>query len=138
MKKVFVDTHILVDLIADRHPFSKYAIELFRYAEENKVQLYASSHSIATTHYILRKYLDEKSLREVLLNLLDLIQVISIDQDTLSRGLRSAHPDFEDALQIFCATSVKGMNFIVIRNLKDFRDSPIRAMAPEEALTALP
>jgi len=31
MKKVFADTHILVDLIAGRHPFSKYAIELFRY-----------------------------------------------------------------------------------------------------------
>jgi hypothetical protein len=29
MKKVFVDTNILEDLIADRKPFSKFAIDFF-------------------------------------------------------------------------------------------------------------
>jgi predicted nucleic acid-binding protein len=29
MKKVFVDTNIIVDLIADRKPFSKFAIDIF-------------------------------------------------------------------------------------------------------------
>ncbi len=66
MKTAFIDTNIIVDLIADRKPFSKYAIQLFKYVEEGKVQLFASSHSIATTHYILKKYLDEQSLRNVL------------------------------------------------------------------------
>lgn len=55
MKRIFVDTNIIVDLIADRRPFSKYAIELFSKAEEGKIQLFASSHSIATTHYLLKK-----------------------------------------------------------------------------------
>ena len=32
MKKVFVDTNIIVDLIADRKPFSKHAIEIFNQA----------------------------------------------------------------------------------------------------------
>ena len=95
MKKVFLDTNIIIDLIADRKPFSKYAIEIFRLAEENKLQIFTSSHSIATTHYLLKKYLDEKSLREVLYNLLDFLTVIPVDIDIIKKGLRSNHKDFE-------------------------------------------
>ena len=47
MKKIFLDTNILVDLIADRKPFSKYTIQLFQKAELNEIQLFTSSHSIA-------------------------------------------------------------------------------------------
>ena len=38
MKKVFLDTNIIVDLIADRKPFSKYAIEIFNKAEVKKIR----------------------------------------------------------------------------------------------------
>lgn len=133
MKTAFIDTNIIVDLIADRKPFSKYAIQLFKYVEEGKVQLFASSHSIATTHYILKKYLDEQSLRNVLYELLDLLTVIPIDMDILKKGLLSKHSDFEDGLQILSAMSIKNMDFIVTRNIKDFKLSEIPVFAPEEA-----
>jgi predicted nucleic acid-binding protein len=57
MKRVFLDTNIIVDLIADRRPFSKYAIQIFQKAESKELELFTSSHSIATTHYLLKKYL---------------------------------------------------------------------------------
>jgi predicted nucleic acid-binding protein len=50
MIKAFLDTNVLIDLIADRKPFSKHVIEIFQSAEENKIQLFTSSHSIATSH----------------------------------------------------------------------------------------
>ena len=37
-------TNIIVDLIADRKPFSKYSIEIFKKAEEKKIKLFTSSH----------------------------------------------------------------------------------------------
>ncbi len=132
MKKVFLDTNIIVDLVADRKPFSKYAIEIFKKAEEKKIKLFASSHSIATTHYLLKKYLDEKSLRVVLYNLLDYLTVIAIDTDVLKKGLRSKHKDFEDAIQILCASSVEKIDCIVTRNTKDFRDSELLVITPDE------
>jgi predicted nucleic acid-binding protein len=49
LKKVFVDTNIIIDLIADRQPFSRYAIEIFTAAEQKKIKIFASSHSIATS-----------------------------------------------------------------------------------------
>jgi predicted nucleic acid-binding protein len=132
MKKVFLDTNIIVDLIADRKPFSKYSIEIFKKAEEKKIKLFTSSHSIATTHYLLKKYLEEKILRDVLYNLLDYVTVIAVDTDVLKRGLRSKHKDFEDSIQIFCASSVEKIDCIVTRNIKDFRDSEILVLTPDE------
>jgi predicted nucleic acid-binding protein len=132
MKKIFVDTNILVDLIADRRPFSKFAIRIFSLAEDKKIKLYTSSHSIATTHYILKKFLDEKKLREILLNLIDYVNVIPIDVDIIKKGLKSKHKDFEDSLQIYCSYSVEKMEYILTRNIKDFKDSDIPAITPDE------
>lgn len=61
MKRVFVDTNIIVDLIADRKPFSKFALQIFSLAEENKVELFTSSHSVATAHYLLKNTLENKN-----------------------------------------------------------------------------
>lgn len=132
MKKVFLDTNIIVDLIADRKPFSKYSIEIFKKAEEKKIKLFTSSHSIATTHYLLKKYLEEKKLRDVLYNLLDYVTVIAVDTDVLKKGLRSKHKDFEDSIQILCASTIEKIDCIVTRNTKDFRDSEILVLTPDE------
>jgi predicted nucleic acid-binding protein len=132
MTKIFLDTNVIVDLIADRKPFSKYSIIIFKLAEEQKIQLFTSSHSIATTHYILKKYLDEKSLREVLINLLDFLNIIPLDTDVLKKGLRSIHKDFEDALQIICASSIDKMDCIVTRNTKDFKHSELPVLTSDE------
>ena len=132
MKKVFLDTNIIVDLIADRKPFSKYSIEIFKKAEERKITLFTSSHSIATTHYLLKKYLAEKILRDVLFNLLDYVTVIAVDTDVLKKGLRSKHRDFEDSIQILCASKIDKIDCIVTRNTKDFRNSEILVLTPDE------
>jgi len=137
MKLVFVDTNILIDLIADRPPFSKFAIELFDLAEKNKVKLFTSSHSYATTHYLLKKYMEEKELREVLFSLLDFISLIPIDFTIIKKSLLSKRKDFEDAIQIFAANSINNIDFIVTRNLKDFKEAGIAVLPPDELLNYL-
>jgi predicted nucleic acid-binding protein len=137
MRRVFVDTNILIDLLADRPPFSKFAIELFDLAEKNKVKLFTSSHSLATTHYLLKKYMAEKELRSVLYALLDFIDVIAIDIAIIKKSLLSNHKDFEDAIQIFAANAVKDLDFIVTRNLKDFKDAGVIVLPPDELIPLL-
>jgi hypothetical protein len=98
------------------------------------VELFTSSHSIATTHYILKKYLSEKELRDVLYNLLDFLTVISVDIDIIKKGLKSIHKDFEDSIQIFCASSIEEIDCIVSRNKKDFTESKIPAFDSNEII----
>lgn len=137
MKNVFVDTNILIDLLADRLPFSKFAIEIFDLAEKKQVRLFTSSHSYATTYYLLKKFVEEKELRALLHSLLDFIDLISIDISIIKKSLLSKHKDFEDAIQIFAANSILDMDFIVTRNLKDFKGAGITALPPDEVIRFL-
>lgn len=132
--RVFLDTNILVDLLSDRPPFSSEALEVFSLAEKGKVKLYTSTHSIATTHYILKKHVGEKHLRHLLSELSDKIEVLDITQSILKSSLKSAHRDFEDAIQMIAAESVGEMDYILTRNLKDFKTSVIPAISVREFL----
>lgn len=134
MKNVFVDTNILIDFLAERPPFSKFAIILFDLAEKKKVKLFTSSHSFATTHYLLKKHVGEKELREMLYSLLDFIELIAIDTSIIKKSLLSKHKDFEGAIQIIAAGAVKDLDFIVTRNLKDFKDAGITVLPPDELI----
>ena len=137
MRNVFVDTNILIDLLADRPAFSKFAIAIFDLAEKHKVKLFTSSYSYATTHYLLKKYMGEKELRAVLYSLLDFIDIISIDLSIIKKSLLSNHKDFEDAIQIFAAGSIKSLDFIVTRNIKDFKDAGVTVFPPDELIHSL-
>jgi len=137
MKRIFVDTNIILDLLADRKPHSKFAIALFEKAESQKVKLYVSSHSLATTYYLLKKYIDDKNLRLILLGLIEYVNVVPIDGHVIKRGLKSKHKDFEDALQIIAASSIDKMDCIVTRDLKDFKDSEIPVFSPDDILKKL-
>ncbi|MDO3626952.1 PIN domain-containing protein [Mucilaginibacter sp. BT774] len=134
MRNVFGDTNIHIDLLADRPPFSKFAVSIFDLAEKHKAKLFTSSHSYATTHYLLKKYMGEKELRVVLYSLLDFIDIISIDLSIIKKSLLSNHKDFEDAIQIFAAGSIKSLDFIVTRNIKDFKDAGVTVLPPDELI----
>ena len=132
MKKVFIDTNVLIDLLADRKPFSKFAIEIFAKAERKKVKLYTSSHTFATTHYLLKKYLNEAELRDILYSLLAFVNLVGIDSDIIKKALKSKHKDFEDAIQIIAANTVPELDFITTRNLRDFKDAGIAVLSTDE------
>lgn len=134
MIKLFLDTNILIDLLADRQPFSKYAAELLSASESKKVELYTSTHSFATTYYILNKQIDDKSLRVFLDDLMDFIHPISVDYLILKKATKSNIKDFEDAIQVLAAASISNLDAIVTRNPKDFKDAGILVLSPEKAV----
>ena len=135
--KVFLDTNILIDFLTNRPPFSSEALEIFALAEKNKITLYTSTHSIAATHYILKKYVEEKQLRRLLSELSDRMTILDISQSIIKSSLKSAHKDFEDAIQMLTAESAGEINYILTRNLKDFKTSLIPAVSIQDFLSVL-
>jgi predicted nucleic acid-binding protein len=132
MIKVFIDTNVIIDLIANREPFSEDAIQLFSLGERKKIKLYISTQSILTTHYILKKYISEKELRDIIDELLDFVSVIPSTKDIIKRSLKSKYNDFEDGVQILTAESIESMSFIVTRNVKDFKESNLNVLTPQD------
>lgn len=134
MKRLFLDTNILIDLLADRKPHSKFARELLELSEQKKIRLYTSSHSMATTYYILNKYADDKSLRTAMTSLLEMLTIVPVDSDIIKKGLRSEFKDFEDSLQAFCAYSIDNIFGIVTRNIRDYKTSAVKVYSPDSIL----
>jgi predicted nucleic acid-binding protein len=135
--QIFLDTNILVDIVANRKPFSKDAISIFDYCQRKKIKMHTTSISIANLHYIAKKIVDEKELRSIIEDLLDTISIIAITETILKKSLKSSHKDFEDAIQITSAQSIHNMDCIVTRDLKDFKNSEILVFTPDEFLTKI-
>ena len=55
MENVFIDTDIILDLLASREPFYIHAAELFSLADKNELKLFVSSLAFANLNYILSK-----------------------------------------------------------------------------------
>ena len=66
MTNLFVDTNIVIDLLAKREPFYEAAAKLFSLADRGKVKLYVSSLTFANTNYILSKMNNSTLAREIL------------------------------------------------------------------------
>ncbi|WP_277234705.1 PIN domain-containing protein [Phocaeicola salanitronis] len=132
MKKLFVDTNVVIDLLDKRDGFYIPAVKLFTLAYKQEVVLYISPLTYATASYILRKH-PKGELRKLLSNLRELSHVAFIDEQVVDEALTSGFDDFEDALQYFSAIK-ENVDVIITRNVKDFSLSKLPVVTPDEFL----
>lgn len=84
--------------------------------------------------FILRKDYNEAERRELLVNLCSLFDVEGIDNTKLMAGLLNENfSDFENCLQMECAKAY-GAEYIVTRNVDDYKTSEIKAILPKDYL----
>ena len=67
MEKLFVDTDIILDLLAKREPHHKYAAAIFSLADQKEIKLFVSSLSFANLNYILSKQYNANNARKKLI-----------------------------------------------------------------------
>lgn len=135
MKKVFLDTNIVIDLLDKREPFCMAAVAIFTLAYKKKVVLYVSPMTYATASYLLRKQGQER-MRQLLRNFRQLSRVTIADERVVDDALASSFTDYEDALQYYSALS-KDIDMIVTRNIKDFQNAKVPVLTPDEYLSQL-
>lgn len=137
MKNVFIDTNILMDIFSNREPFVKMSLKIYILGNQKQIQLYTSSNTITTLHYLLKKYIDEDKIKMALQQVLENIEIIPVDANIIRKSLKSNHKDFEDAIQIISAQSIHSMDCIITRDLKDFKNSEIKVFTPDEFLSKI-
>lgn len=133
--KLFIDTNILIDLVADRAPFAQWAFKVFKDQKNGKWTLYTSSSSILTTYYIIEKEIGRKKAKQAIKILLSRLEILAIDKNDFLKGLITNFRDFEDSVQHECALKIKNLDYIVSRNKKDFKESIIPVLSSEELYT---
>lgn len=133
MEKVFVDTDIILDLLANRDPFYKHAAILFSEADKSNIELYVSSLSFSNLNYLLSKQYSPDQSRKKLLKFKTLVTVLAVTDKIVELALSSDFKDFEDGLQYFTATE-NGVKRLLTRNLKDYKAAEIIVMTAEQFL----
>ncbi|MBK6975762.1 MAG: PIN domain-containing protein [Cytophagaceae bacterium] len=137
MKKVFLDTNIVLDLLEKRLPFYINASKIFYLAEKKQITISVSSLTFANLNYILSKKTSINEARQILRKLRMLIDVISLSEKVIDLALNDLDfKDFEDALQFYSAMESK-QNVIITRNQRDFPKIDIPIMNPEEYLASI-
>jgi len=131
MRRLLVDTNIVLDLLGRRMPYFSEAAKLFNMAEKKQVLLYVSSLSIVNVHYVLKKYKNESETRTIIRNLKLIIDELPVDKRITDLALNSDFDDFEDAIQFFTALEGK-QEIIITRNLNDFKKSTLPVMTAGE------
>jgi len=137
MKRLFVDTNILIDLLSRREPFFEEAAELFSLADRKQVELSVSSLTIANTSYVLLRRLDFNKVKSVLKNIRLILKILPLDDKVIGLALNDENfSDFEDGLQYF--TAIEGeQELIISRNLKDFKSSKLPTMTAKQFIETM-
>jgi len=134
MKLLFLDTNIIIDLLAKREPFYRSAAQLFSLADKMKLHLCVSALTFANTNYILLKEKNPEEIRLILRKLKLLLKVTSLDDKIIGLSLNDNNfKDYEDALQYYSALE-NDADVIITRNLKDFQKSKIPVLTAEQYL----
>lgn len=132
--KVFLDTDVALDHLADRQPFAEYAHRLFALAETGELTVCVSALSFSNLYYILRKLKGHADALALLGKLKLLTRVSAVTETEINSALSSSFKDFEDAIQHFAAKAEGGVSAIVTRNPADYSASEILIRSPEEYL----
>lgn len=127
MKKVFLDTNILIDLVDNRDLKITGIDRIFDQSPYPRI--YISALSIPLTFYVCK--IKNGNLKfNRLKKLLESIDILPLTEDTIFKAIgNSKTPDFEDILQYLTAVE-NNCNYILTRDMIDF--SKIEKVIPSK------
>lgn len=137
MDKILIDTDVILDFFFDRKPFSEESTKILILCEKKSVVGFITPVMISNIYYLLKKTAKHEKVIESLKMLMNIVEVATINKQTILNALNSEFKDFEDALQNFSAQDEKGIKVIITRNIKDYKTSNLSLMTPESYLKAI-
>jgi len=126
--KILLDCDVLLDVMAGREKFLADSARVLDACESGEVHGAIAWHTLANAYYLAE---DGRKALKFFEDLLSFVEVVSGDKELAREAIRAGFSDFEDALQSVCARRFEA-DFIVTRNVKDYKLSPIKAILPSD------
>jgi predicted nucleic acid-binding protein len=136
VRRVFLDTNVILDLLAKRIPHYDSIAKIATLADQRQLVLVASPLSFTTVDYVLNRLESSESVLNKLRKFKIICEVCKVNEETIEKGLNSSFKDFEDAIQYFTAIQAN-CSIIITRNAKDFKTSALPVMSAEEYIKSL-
>ncbi len=117
MKKVYLDTNILIDILLDRDLEHISINKITPFLKQS--QVYMSTLSVHITYYIL-KIKPNTSMHRRSMALINRINLVPLSQEIINQSLNNFSIDFEDTLQYYSALD-QNCDYILTRDKKNFK-----------------
>lgn len=131
--KLFLDTNILIDVIANRKPWVDEALVLLELAKQKKLTLIVADFSFINLAYITRKLFTQEELYALFSDLCLYVKVVEVGGMIIKKSFQKRWKDMEDCVQYLVAKREEA-DYLITRNEKDFSDSDIPVLNPSEFL----
>ena len=130
--KILIDTNVIIDALTSREPFREDAEQNFILSANRAEDMYITASSATDIYYLVRKYLHSmEQAKSVMTKLYELFYILDVTSNDCQDALVSGVNDYEDAV-VSCCAFRNHIDYIVTRNIKDYGESKVRAILPEQ------
>ena len=129
--RLLIDDNVLLDVLQKREPHYDASYTVWRLCDMGYADGCMSAMAFTDIVYIMRKEVAYNKIDDLLAALSGTFTVIDLTFGDLEAAANMKWRDFEDAVQSATASRINA-DYIITRNAKDFADSNVRALTPEE------
>jgi predicted nucleic acid-binding protein len=131
--RILLDTNIILDIALKRKPHYSNSSKLFQLIDNTDLKAFLTANSITDIYYIIKKEKENNIALEFIDNLIQIVDILDLNKEIIIKALQSGFQDFEDAIQSE-TSNLNKIDFIIIRNIKDFSKSEVKAITPKQLL----
>lgn len=129
--RLLIDANIILDVLQKREPHYRASSMIWKLCETEQMEGYVTALTIASIVYIMRRELTPDTVAEVVKELSLIFTIADLTNADIRRAAHMGRIDFEDALQSAAAERIHA-DVIITRNIRDYRQSKVMAMAPSD------
>ena len=136
--KLFIDTNVYLDFLMHRGPEWQDAENILELAEKNVIDVFTSASCLLNLMYIMRT--NKVPNNEIIIhtnNILSYSKLINPDNDVFNTALSVGFTDPEDAVQYYTAMHVKGIDYFITSNIRDYKkaSSQLPVITPKKFMS---
>ena len=135
-ESVFIDTDVLLDVLAGRQEYLINSSKVLALCEDKKINGYTSSICIVNCIYILER-LKIQNIKSVISKLGKIITILPCSSKDIDNSIASKFKDIEDGIQNSIAVNSGKCKVIITRNVKDFKGFADNVQTPNEFLETI-
>lgn len=136
MKRVLFDVNVVLDVLLDRKPHAAGSAAAWAAVETGQAEGLLAAHAVTTIHYLVRKETGSAKARGIVSAILRVFAIAEVNSAVLQDALQLTCSDFEDAVTAAAARTTS-CDYIVTRDPRGFRGSPVRPLTPEAVIPLL-
>lgn len=132
--EVLIDTNIILDWFLKRDQFYENSKAVLNKCWFGNIKSFITIHSLCDIYYLVGNKFPLEEKKKLIQFLLNRSEIIEENYNGVKAFIDyDFYDDLEDCLQIQSAQNLR-LNYIITRNIKDFRYSTAQAVTPEQFL----